>query len=82
MCVELLSTKLLSSCQPNFQEFTTTNLTCLAFAFIHATRLTGSPYFSMRLACGHIIAHINYLVCDELCRFMTLPSSLDLNYNI
>jgi hypothetical protein len=29
---------LLFGCQPSFQEFVGTNLTCLAFAFIHATR--------------------------------------------
>ncbi len=29
---------LLFGCQPSFQEFAATNLTCLAFAFIHATK--------------------------------------------
>ncbi len=73
---------LLSGCQPSFQEFAATNLTCLAFAFIHATRLTDNPYFSTRLARGHIIARANYSVCDELCEFPALPTSVDLNCNI
>ncbi len=29
---------LLSRCQPSFPEFAATNLTCLAFPFVHATR--------------------------------------------